>query len=364
MKPFRVGRWVCALVLTATGAAPVQAAWDNVFQVCCNSCKSRPFLSRFNSSRYYAPTTAYYAAAAAPCCPQPACCTTQYVQRSYYQPVTCYQSQSYYEPVTSYKTSYYYEPVTSYRYSCYYDPCTCSYQQVACPQTCYRLRSQTCAVTSYLQRTCQVPVTSYRLSYYYEPVTSCYNPCASPCAQPAVAVPQAIAPQPAVPGVNEQAAPTAPGVQEQRAPAGNPGAGNGYDRYYPPSSTPPPSNMPPASGSHMNRQPAPTSPPPTVKLDRIVSMPTPPAAGRLEGQVVHQDNVPRSNVQLTFVRADVQNNLAQRQAATADRDGKFQVNLPSGGWHVYLTGNDGRAVYLNQIEVRGEQSRPIVLVSH
>ncbi|MBL8795064.1 MAG: carboxypeptidase regulatory-like domain-containing protein [Planctomycetia bacterium] len=369
MKPFRVGRWLCALVLTATGAAPVQAAWDNVFQVCCNSCRSRPFLSRFNSSGY-APTTAFSAATAA-CCPQTTCCTTQYVQRCFYQPVTCYQSKSYYEPVTTYKTSYYYEPVTSYRYSCYFDPCTCSYQQVACPQTCYRLRSQTCAVTSYLQRTCQVPVTSYRLSYYYEPVTSCYNPCSQPCPQPcaqpceqqqpAAAAPQAFTPQPATPGVQEQANPAAPGVQENRAPATNPGAGNGYDRYYPPSSTNPPPTSPPPSGSHMNRQQGPTPPPPTVKLDRIVSLPTPPADGLLQGQVVHQDNLPRSNVQLTFVRADAN---SSRQAATADRDGKFAVNLPSGGWHVYLTGNDGRAVYLNQIEVRGEQNRPIVLVSH
>src|SRR5947209_7231330 len=152
---------LCLLVFAAT---PAQGAWNNVFQVCCNNCGgAQPSVSRY--------------AAADPCnpCPQPIC-TTRYVQRCYYQPVTCYQTKTYYEPVTTYRTSYYYEPVTSYRYSCYYDPCTCSYQQVACPTTCYRLRSQCCPVQSWVQRCCQVPVTSYHRSFYWEPVTSCCTP--------------------------------------------------------------------------------------------------------------------------------------------------------------------------------------------
>lgn len=362
MKPFRVGRWVCALILAAGGAAPAHAAWDNVFQVCCNSCGSKPVTSRFFSSRYQ-PT----GCCPTPCAPQ-TCCTTQYVQRSYYQPVTCYQSQSYYEPVTSYRTSYYYEPVTSYRYSCYYDPCTCSYQQVACPTTCYRLRSQTCAVTSYLQRTCQVPVTSYRLSYYYEPVTTCQTPTCSPCSNGAAAY---APPASVTPGVAEQqhaapAAPAAPGVQEQQAPAANPGTG-AYERYYPqpqPSTTPPPA-MPPATGSSTYRQmtppaaPAKQGPPPTVRLDRIVVLPT-PNEGRIDGQVVQLDNAPRPGTQLTFVSTGSQ---SKSQPVTADQTGKFQVNLPNGSWHVYLTGADGKPVYHSQIEVHGEATRQISLVS-
>jgi len=368
MKPFRVGRWVCALILLASGAAPVQAAWDNVFQVCCNSCQKKPVISRFFSSRYSPPA----------CCPttscyqQQTCCTTQYVQRSYYQPVTCYQSKSYYEPVTSYKTSYYYEPVTSYRYSCYYDPCTCSYQQVACPTTSYRLRSQTCATTSYLQRTCQVPVTSYRLSYYYEPVTSCQTTpvCPTPCATGVAAAPAPVA---VAPGVAEY--PTTPptaGVQEQQQPPQQqaaPPAGNGtgaYDRYYPtPAPTQPPPVMPPATGSQTYRQLTPPAPParpaapPTVRLDRIVSIPQ-PAGDKLEGQVVQLDNAPRAGTQLTFVNVSRQED---RQPVTADGTGKFQVNLASGKWLVYLTGADGKPIYHSQIEVGGTANRQIILVS-
>ena len=262
MKPYRVGVWLCALALLAVGAAPAEAAWDNVFQVCCHSCNSRPSL--FGRSSNY-------------CCPQPTTCcapvcTTQYVQRCYYQPVTCYQTKTYYEPVTTYRTSYYYEAVTSYRYSCYYDPCTCSYQQVACPQTCYRLRSQCCPVTSYLQRCCQVPVTSYRLSYYYEPVTTCAAPACPPACTP---------------GVSEQSSqPTAPmqqptpGVYEQRTPAPGNGSNGTYDRYYPQPAqpNPAPATQPPPMTNNSYRQMAPAappSPPPTVKLDRIVAVPQP-----------------------------------------------------------------------------------------
>jgi len=343
MKPYRVGRWLCALVLLAGGAAPLQAAWDNVFQVCCNSCCRKPILSRYRAC--CPPTTC--CAPSTTCCAPPVCCTTQYVQRCYYQPVTSYQSQTYYEPVTSYRTSYYYEPVTSYRYSCYYDPCTCSYQQVACPTTCYRLRSQTCATTSYLQRTCCVPVTSYRLSYYLEPVTTCAAPaCPSPC-------PTAAAP---VPGVSEQPMSPSPGVSEQRT--APPSSGNGtYNQYYPAQ----PTNPPPAQGSNY-RQMSPTvpqsSPPPAVKLDRIVSVPR-SVPGSLQGQVVQIDNAPQAGAQLTFVRADRQ----ETQPVTTDNDGQFSVRLNPGDWLVYLTGQDGKAVFHSQIEISGEAIRPITLVS-
>src|SRR5215471_15338772 len=174
MKPFRVAGWLCALGLWITDGGALQAAWCNVFQVCCDSCRQR-----VSASFYAAPVVA----AASPCCPQPCppVCTTRYEMRCFYQPVTCYQTRTYYEPVTTYRTSYYYEPVTSYRYSCYFDPCTCQYQQVACPTTCYRLRSQCCPVQSWVQRCCRVPVTSYQAYSVWEPVTTCCQPAAPAC---------------------------------------------------------------------------------------------------------------------------------------------------------------------------------------
>lgn len=354
MRPFRGARWVCALGLLGAGATPAHAAWDNVFQVCCFGCKSQPAVSG------YAPA----ACCPAPC-PQTTCCTTQYVQRCYYQPVTCYQTQVSYQPITTYRTSFYYEPVTSYRYSCYYDPCTCSYQQIACPQTCYRLRSQTCATTSYLQRTCQVPVTSYRLSYYYEPVTTCATtPCCSPCATPCCNGAAAPAPAVPAPAVGESAAPVPaapvtpapavpqPGIQENRTPAAPPGGqpGASSDRYYPPPTTQPP---PMAKPNSYPRQ----SPPPVVRLDRIVALPR--TNGAVEGQVVRFDNSPRPGAQLLFVNAD---RVAPRESATTDVGGRFRVSLSSGAWLVYVTGNDGKPVFHSKIEVRPD-TQPLVLVS-
>jgi hypothetical protein len=247
MKPLSGTVWGCALLLAAASAAPVQAAWCNVVQVCWHRQKAA-------YSSYYAP-----AACCDPCPPPQPVCTTSYVQRCYYQPVTTYETRSYYEPVTTYRTSYYYEPVTSYRYSAYFDPCTCSFQQVACPTTSYQLRSQTCPVQSWVQRCCSVPVTTYRQSLYWEPVTTCCTPTTGTSYYVApVATPT---PGPLPPAVSE-------------SPARNGSDALPYNRYYnPPKETPPP----PTSGSSYRSvplgQPAPALPPPKVRLDRIVALP-------------------------------------------------------------------------------------------
>jgi hypothetical protein len=362
MRPFGAIRWACALVVAGIAATPAHAAWDNAFQVCCFGCK-KPAVSG------YAPAACCAPPACTSCAP-PTCCTTQYVQRSYYQPVTCYQTQSYYQPVTSYRTSYYYEPVTSYSYSCFFDPCSCSYKQVATPQTCYQLRSQTCAVTSYLQRTCQVPVTSYQLSYYYEPVTTCSSPapcpCPAPCqapCQPGCAAPcsNSAAPAQAPPAVTEQPSAPPAGVQEQRAvpPAPN---GNGTPeidrRYYPAPATNPP---PGASGTNY-RQPAPAqqapAPPPAVRLDRIVAVPA--TGNQVEGKVVLNDNRPRANARLLFVSAEKQ---GPQQSITADNNGRFNVTLASGDWLVYMTGTDGKPVFHSKIDISSKDTRPFVLMT-
>lgn len=362
MKPLWGVGPTCALLLLAADAGPVSAAWNNVFQVCCFGCRRQPAAVSSSS---------YYSGACCNPCPQPCpqVCTTRYVQRCYYQPVTCYQTKSYYEPVTTYRTSYYYEPVTSYRYSCYYDPCTCSYQQVACPTTCYRVRSQCCPVQSWVQRCCQVPVTTYRMSSYWEPVTSCCTPQApccptsAPCASngSAVLAPSTAAPPVAAPpAVTEQRLTPTPGVQE--VPERRNGSGSPlYDRYYPPS-TPPssPSHMPGAEGSSLRpptpRYLPPAAPPPSVKLERIVSVPQ----ARIQGQVVHSNNAPRPGARLTFVSVEPQ---GPQQRVTADAAGNFGVTLASGGWLVYVQGADERSVFHSKFDVRDNESRLITLVS-
>lgn len=377
MRPLGGVVWTGALLLL-TGAQTVEAAWNNVFQVCCFGCRSRPSYSSnygpvYTAPSYYTPSVAVADAGCNPCpapCPPQQVCTTRYVQRCYYQPVTTYQTRSYYEAVTTYQTSYYYEPVTSYRYSCYYDPCTCSYQQVACPVTSYCLRAQSCPTTSWVQRCTQVPVTSYQQSYYYEPVTTCCTttsytpPPASPASPPCCDSPATATPTYPPPAVKEQppaSAPTSPpppGVKDYPSGEGNP---RNYDRQYPiPQST----NPPPASSNVYRQAPprlppmqgVPALPPPRVRLDRVVSAPS----AEIQGQVVRADHSARGGARLVFVGLDQRD---AHQAITADQSGQFRVTLASGGWFVYVQNADGKSVFHSQIEVRENEARKVTLVS-
>ncbi|MBV9124158.1 MAG: hypothetical protein JO112_12440 [Planctomycetes bacterium] len=379
MKPLRGVFWASALMLLGAGAQPGQAAWNNVFQVCCNSCghssASSYGVPSYGTSNY---GISYYAAdPGCNTCPQQTC-TTHYEQRCYYQPVTTYQTKTYYEPVTTYRTSYYYEPVTSYRYSCYYDPCTCSYQQVACPTTSYRLRSQCCPVQSWTQRCCQVPVTSYQQAFYYEPVTSCcttpapsccptgYSAAASPETTPqpqyqAGCAPTA-PPNPAPsnpPAVSEQTTPNTPGVRE------NPGTGGSnpsyYERQYPTPQIPPAQTgiyrQTPPRLPVVPPKPVPAaSPPPQVHLDRIVTGPV----SQVQGQVVRQDSSPHSGARLLFISTAQQ---GPRETVTADGSGQFRVTLASGGWLVYVNEADHNLMFHSKIEIRDNETQRLTLVS-
>jgi hypothetical protein len=299
------------LLLLAPSFAP--AAWDNVFQVTC--CKHKRV-----------------AAYASPCCPAPCpppCpppCPT-YVQRSYYQPVTCYQAYSYCEPVTTYKTSYYYEPVCSYTYSCYVDPCTGCPQQVATPTTSYRVRTQCNAVQSYVQRVGYKPVTTYRQSFYWEQVPACPT---CPATGPVVA-----APPPAVGGNPPLNLSPEPALNESR-PLPQPGLGESREQYY----------MPPANPSRLRT--APIAAP--LKLDRMASLNAP-----VTGQIVTANYSPRAGAQVVFVNASRQD---VRQATTADAAGHYQANLPAGEWYVYVD-----QTYHNRIDVKASEPRQITIVS-
>ena len=342
MKPLRGTVWSCALLLLGVSAAPADAAWCNVFQVCWH---------RQRQAAYYAPP--------APCCaPNPCCqpqCTTSYVQRCYYQPVTCYQTKTYYEPVTTYRTSYYYEPVTSYTYSCYYDPCTCSYQQVATPCTKYCLKSQCCPVQSWVQRCCSVPVTTYQQSFYWEPVTTCCNTTVGAAVAPPADCPtQPPVGYPGQPRVSEPGARPGPNVSEgsTRPPV------DGFQRYQQ-------DTMPRDSGSSYRqllpngaapaRQTIPASQPP-VRLDRIAAGP----ANEVQGKVVRGDKQPLGGARLLFISSD---RKEPRRSADTDADGQFHVQLASGGWLVYIQGADGKPVFHRKIEVNAREPSQVYLVS-
>lgn len=378
MRTFRGSVWCCALAAIAMANGSAGAAWNNVFQVCCHSCRS----SNYVAVPAPAPTVAAYNG-----CQQ---CTTRYIQRCYYQPVTTYRQSCYLEPVTSYRTSYYYEPCTSYRYSCYYDPCSCSYQQVATPVTTYRLRSQCSAVTNYLQRCCLQPVTSYQQMTYYEPQTTCCTttigapvgaapvaPSVVPATPPPgvqggpAAAPPGVqgapmvpapgvsgAPNGASPGVSGQPNAAAPGVQGGPEPPLQAGqTSNGYNNppYMPNSDGS--SNRQPRLLAPVPAQPAAPTQRPRVRLDRITSTPQ----FNTEGQVVRADRLPQAGIKVIFVGADAQGG---RQTLTTDGSGRFQTMLAAGNWLIYTQDEAGRLVYQQKMRIaKGTPTVPLTLVS-
>lgn len=386
MRPFRGSYWCCALAALAMANGSAQAAWNNVFQVCCHSCQGSNYVA---APAAPAPVASSYNGCQQSCQQ----CTTRYVQRCYYQPVTTYRQSSYMEPVTTYRTSYYYEPCTSYRYSCYYDPCTCRYQQVAQPVTTYRLRSQCCPVTSYLQRCCLQPVTSYQQMTYYEPQTTC---CQTTIGAPVAAPPcgASVAPSGPPPAVHgEQVGPppgvsggqTAPPPGVSGGPMVGPPAVSGQQTAPPPAigggSEPPPPGQGGVGTSNFNRVPympgsdgassrqprlqapvqaQPTAPAPRspqVRFDRITSTPRHNA----EGQVVRSDRQPQAGMRVIFVGADEQGG---RQTLTTDGAGRFRTTLASGTWIIYTQDGDGRLVYQQKVRITTDApTAPITLVS-
>lgn len=339
MRPLKGFAWGAALALLAAGASPSQAAWCNAFQVCCHNCGTSAPATSFAS-----PINSPMDGCCDPCPKQ--VCTTRMVQRCYYQPVTCYTQKTWTEQVTTYRTSYYYEPVTTYRQSCYYDPCTCSYQQVAVPQTCLQLRSRCCPVTSFLQRSCMVPSTSYRQVFYYEPQTTCCTPsCPSPCP------PSCPCPSPTcnsnggAPQVEErrEPPPMLPRVDERREPSP-------MDRQ------PPLDGLNGGTSGYRGSAPARKPAPPKIRLDRIVSLPSP----GVQGQVVRADRRPQPNARVMFVNAE---RHETRQSTTAGADGQFHVSLAAGSWWIYVNDGNGQMVRHSKVDVRQNETRRVTLVS-
>jgi hypothetical protein len=374
-----VGAWAAVV-------APVSAGWDNVFQPTLFGRHRQPTTAKY----YVAPVVvqsspvvvAQYAppvvAQSAPCDPcQQQKCTTQYIQRSYYQPVTTMETRTEMVPVTTYRSSYYYEPVTSYRYSAYYDPCTCATTQVAVPSVSYQLREQKCPVQSWVSRCVQVPVQGYQKVDYWQPQTTCCNttlgaPIMNGQPPPQVAPPPQPQPQPP-PQISPSYSPPPegpPSISGSKTPGTGASKSPMWDSYYPPMQP----NMPEARTSTPNAswqpqlgnpvpiqtnrppvqpQPQPAAPP--VKFDRIAVGPD----SQVEGQVVRSDNSPKASAKILFVNAAT----GQRQTIYANTAGRFQTQLATGSWLVYLHGANDIATYHSRIDVNGSQARQVNLVS-
>jgi len=153
--------------------------------------------------------------------------------------------------------------------------------------------------------------------------------------------------------VSEQSSPASPppGVSEF------PSDKSYQDRYYPI-----PDNQPRISGSGYRQAPhaAPVTPPaprpPTVRLERVVAGPV----ATLQGEVVSNDNAPRSGTRVLLVSAT---RKGAHQTVTTDSTGKFRVTLASGGWFVYVKGADNKPIFYSEIKVRDNETRQVTLVS-
>lgn len=343
---------LCALIVAAMATTPVRAGWDNVFQpTLFGRHHQQP-----TTAKYYAPPVVVAQSSSCPQpCPQP--CTTQYIQRSYYQPVTAYETKTVMEPVTTYRTSYYYEPVTTVRYSSYYDPCTCSYSQVAVPTTCYQLREQKCPVQSWVSRCVQVPVQAYQKVDYWQPQTTC---CQTTLGAPIYAngAPvQTPPPPPNAPEMRPMERP--PEIKGSVSPSTNGSKPTQFDQFYPPiepsikTTVTPNTSWQPQLGAPVPIKPAP-QPPAPVKLDRIAAGPN----SVVEGTVVRADNSPKANAKVMFVNAST----GEKQTINANSAGRFQTELPAGSWHVYVHGANDLPIYQNRIDVNGSQFRQVSLV--
>ncbi len=294
------------------GASSAQAGWNNVFQSTgCRDCNQ-------TRSSYFAP-------------PPTSCQKIEYVQRSYYTPVTVWKRECYQEPVTVKYRSFYWEPVTETTYTSYYDPCTGCSKSVAVPRTSYRLRSQENCSQRYVQRSRLVPVTEQRVSYYMEPViVSNYTP------EPAC---NSCAPAPRAPSISETPG-AALGNPDGGAPAKMP-----EDRIAPQSINPsgyrapqnPPSNVP-------------------VRMDRISSR-----IGNVQGTLVGEDRfTPRGNARVTLVN---KSNPNDRKVVSTDAMGRFTTQLPGGDWSIYVPTTQGQSEYHSTLAVRDNDNRNVTIVS-
>jgi hypothetical protein len=144
--------------------------------------------------------------------------------------------------------------------------------------------------------------------------------------------------------------PAPPIINEQKNGNGFPG----FQQDYRPPLGSPGSFRPPVGGPVPVQPVSPPAPP--VKLDRVTAAPN----ARVEGQVVRSDRTPRAGAQVMFISAQRQ---APNQTVVANGAGRFQVNLASGSWLVYVNGADGRQVFHSRIEVASNQSTPLTVVA-
>jgi hypothetical protein len=178
-------------------------------------------------------------------------------------------------------------------------------------------------VTCYVERC--VPVTTYRIARRLEAVTIC------------------------PPGV------TAPGgglVTEQ--PPGDGAPPNMIPNPQVPMAEPGRITDTPAAPGSLKR-------PAAIRMDKVTGRMNDSDGAVVRGQVVAKNYVtPVRSAKVLFVSKQSE---ATKLDATADPSGRFAVNLPAGGWKIYLSSRDGTLEYHSSIDVQDAQNRNVMVVS-
>lgn len=300
------------LAVAACGSS-ARAGWDNVFQLTCNHDR-RSYYTRDNCPE---------------ACPQPER-RVEYVQRSYYQPVTEWKRETYKVPVRETVKSYYWDEVKSYSYKSYYDPCSQQCQEIAVPRTSYVLKEQCNSVERFVEKTRLVPIKSYREVTETTPVVTYYYP-------PTVRSSNYLIPAPPV---------GAPRVDEFR---NSPGSGP---------ETIAPTDLP-TTGTNYPRPMPPAKPSAGRQVPMTANTASRPA--RLRGEVVEQDQLtPKAGSKLVFVNAA---NHDDRKYSKANAFGEFDLTLPAGDWYLYVDRGDGQAVRYKKLTIAANDQREFKLVS-
>ena len=69
----------------------------------------------------------------------------------------------------------------------------------------------------------------------------------------------------------------------------------------------------------------------------------------VRGEVVLHDQItPRAGAKLVFLNAD---KPEQKEYATANAFGEFDVRLPAGNWYMYVGGEAGKATYHKKLSL-------------
>ncbi|MGL6076661.1 MAG: hypothetical protein ACRC8S_21100 [Fimbriiglobus sp.] len=327
MSIFRTLKLLTPILALASFATPVQAGWDNVFQVACWNCGPRSSNTR---SSYSVPA------------PQPSQHTTRYEEKEHYETITVMKPTLIREEVPVQVRSSYWDPVTTYEVRRYRDPQTGCTQDVSVPKTTM-VRKESCnTVTKYVERMKMMPTEVRRKVVERTPVTTIVGPTTRSYSYECDNC-----------GLPPASAQRAPEVEVI------PGRSPSTDIERLPAQTIPTQGLP---GSNMNRTaekpvaPAAPNKPYTGKVNAHTTS----SSGVVRGEVMGKDrSTPQSGAKVVFLNSK---NFDDRVSVTTDEYGSFIAQLPPGKWHVYLGNNQGRADRMSEITITPYDSQPLTVV--